>query len=75
MSDKEIIEYCRKLIQANLSQYTDTNFIALNEYIELSDKSNKKALLKHCIGIKELLEKCIKLLEENNNERGREECF
>lgn len=68
MSDEEIIEYCRKLIQANLSQYTDTNFNALNEYIELSDKNNKKTLLRHCIGIKALLEKCIELLEENNNE-------
>ena len=65
MSDKEIIEYCRKLIQANLSQYTDTNLNALNEFIELSDKNNKKTLLKHCIGIKALLERCIELLEEN----------
>lgn len=65
MSDEEIIEYCRKLIQANLSQYTDTNFNTLNEYIELSDKNNKKVLLKHCIGIKALIEKCIELLEEN----------
>ena len=65
MSDKEIIEYCKKLIQANLSQYTNTNLNALNEYVELSDKNNKKALLEHCIGIKALIEKCIKLLEEN----------
>ena len=64
MSDEEIIEYCRKLIQANLAQYTDTNLNALNEYIELSDKNNKEALLKHCIGIKALLERCIELLEE-----------
>ena len=64
MNDEEIIEYCRKLIQANLSQYTDTNLNALNEYIELSDKDNKKALLRHCIGVKELLERCIELLEE-----------
>ena len=65
MSDEEIIEYCRKLVQANLSQYTDTNLNALNEYIELSEKNNKKALLRHCIGIKALLERCIELLEEN----------
>lgn len=64
MSDEEIIEYCRKLIQANLSQYTDTNLNALNEYIELSDKNNKKAILRHCIGIKALIERCIELLEE-----------
>ena len=64
MSDEEIIEYCRKLIQANLSQYTDTNFNALNEFIELSEKNNKKALLRHCIGIKALIERCIELLEE-----------
>ena len=64
MSDEEIIEYCRKLVQANLSQYTDTNIDALNEYIDLSDKNNKKALLKHCIGIKTLLERCIEVLEE-----------
>ena len=65
MSDEEIIEYCRKLIQANLSQYTDTNLNALNEFIELSDKNNKKAILRHCIGIKILIERCIELLEEN----------
>jgi AMMECR1 domain-containing protein len=65
MSDEEIIEYCRKLIQANLSQYTDTNLNALNEFIELSEKNNKKAILRHCIGIKALLERCIELLEEN----------
>ena len=65
MSDEEIIEYCRKLIQANLSQYTDTNLNALNEFIELSEKNNKKALLRHCIGIKALIERCIELLEEN----------
>ena len=64
MSDEETIEYCRKLIQANLSQYTDTNFNALNEFIELSEKNNKKALLRHCIGIKALIERCIELLEE-----------
>ena len=64
MSDEEIIEYCRKLIQANLSQYTDTNLNALNEFIELSEKNNKKALLRHCIGIKALIERCIELLEE-----------
>lgn len=68
MSDEEIIEYCRKLVQANLSQYTDTNLNALNEFIELSEKNNKKALLRHCIGIKALIERCIELLEENNNE-------
>lgn len=68
MSDEEIIEYCRKLVQANLSQYTDTNSNALNEFIELSDKNNKKALLEHCIGIKALIEKCIKLLEERKND-------
>lgn len=65
MSDEEIIEYCRKLVQANLSQYTDTNLNALNEYVELSDKNNKKALLEHCTGIKALLEKCIEILKEN----------
>ena len=60
----EIIEYCRKLIQANLSQYTDTNIDALNEYIELSHTGNKEIFLKHCIGIKALLERCIEILEE-----------
>ena len=64
MSDEEIIEYCRKLVQANLSQYADTNIDALNEYIELSHTGNKEIILKHCIGIKALLERCIELLEE-----------
>lgn len=63
MSDEEIIEYCRKLIQANLSQYTNTNIDALNEYIELSHTGNKEIILEHCIGIKALLERCIELLE------------
>lgn len=68
MSNEEIIEYCRKLIQANLSQYVDTNIDVFKEYIELSFTSNKEIILKHCIGIKALLEKCIELLKEDDGD-------
>lgn len=64
MNDEQIVEYCKKMINANLSQYTEQNpAVILNEMYEIeNDKTNKK-VLEHCKGLKGLLEKCIKILE------------
>ena len=68
MNDKQIVEYCKKLVKSNLNQYVDNNpRLILNElYLLDNDKTNKQ-LLGHCKGLKELLEKCIKILENNND--------
>ena len=65
MNDKQIVEYCKKLIKANLNQYTEQNpGVILNEVFEIdNDKTNQK-VLEHCYGLKELLEKCIEILEK-----------
>lgn len=67
MNDKQIVEYCRKLVRANLEQYVDENsaFILSTIYNLENDKTNKE-LLEHCYGLKELFEKCIEILEKKN---------
>lgn len=68
MNDKQIVEYCKKLIKANLNQYIDTGDIKLivgSIYNLENDKTNKE-LLEHCYGLKALLEKCIEILEKRN---------
>lgn len=65
MNDKQIIEYCRKLIRANLNQYMETNpKVILYEVYRLDNDKNNKLLLEHCKGVKELLEKGIDILEK-----------
>ena len=65
MNDEQIVEYCKRLVKSNLNQYVDENpGLILNEiYILDNDKTNKQ-LLEHCKGLKELIEKCIEILEE-----------
>lgn len=65
MNDKQIVEYCRKLIISNLRQYSEQNpGVILNEIFEIeSDKTNQK-LLEHCNGLIALLEKCVEILED-----------
>lgn len=65
MNDQQIVEYCKKLIKANLHQYVEQNpGVLLNEIFEIdNDKTNKK-VLEHCYGLKELIEKCITILEK-----------
>ena len=65
MNDKQIVEYCRKLIVNNLHQYAEQNpAVIVNEIFEVEgDKTNEK-LLEHCKGLKALLEKCIEILEK-----------
>ena len=67
MNDTQIVEYCRKLVRANLEQYVDedTAFIISTIYNLENDKTNKE-LLEHCYGLKELFEKCIEILEKKN---------
>ena len=64
MNDKQIVEYCRKLIRANLMQYADENPAnILGVVYNLDNDKKNKELLEHCKGVKELLEKCIEILE------------
>ena len=68
MNDKQIVEYCRKLIKANLHQYSEENpALILSTVYDLDNDKTNKTLLEHCKGVKELLEKCIEILEENKN--------
>lgn len=67
MKDEEIVEYCRRLIVANLNQYSDKSHIAV-EIFELSDKHNKKLLKAHCEGIIKLLQKCVKIIDATEKE-------
>lgn len=68
MNDKQIIEYCKNLIKANLHQYVEQNpGVILNEIFEIdNDKTNQK-VLEHCQCLKALLEKCIEILENKND--------
>ena len=68
MNDTQIVEYCKRLVKTNLNQYVDENpGVILNEiYLLDTDKTNKQ-LLEHCEGLKALLEKCIEILEKNND--------
>lgn len=71
MNDKEIIEYCRNLIKANLNQYIDTpnSIFILKEISDLEYDNTNKTLLEHCKGLQGLLEKCINILEGETNEK------
>ena len=64
MNDKQIVEYVRKLIKANLNQYIETGDTKtiLAEIYNL-DKDNK-VLLEHIKGVKELLEKAEQIIEQ-----------
>lgn len=64
MTDAQLIEYCRKMLIANLQQYADQDINIVATIMNLTDIKNKKLLLEHCKGVKSLLEKAIKLLEK-----------
>ena len=66
MNDKQIVDYARKLIKANLNQYIetgDTKTIVAEIYNLDNDKDNK-VLLEHIKGVKELLEKAEQIIEQ-----------
>lgn len=68
MNDEEIVEYCRKLIKANLNQYLDVGDarLIISTIYNLDTDETNKELLEHCKGIKALMEKCIEILEAKN---------
>lgn len=68
MNDKQIVEYCKKLIKANLNQYIEENpAVILDACYRLDNDKTNEYLLEHCYGVKELLEKCIEILEKKND--------
>ena len=64
MTDAQLIEYCRKMLIANLHQYADQDINIFSTIIDLKDRENKKLLLEHCKAVKDLLGRAIKLLEK-----------
>ena len=64
MTDAQLIEYCRKMLIANLQQYADQDINIFSTIIDLKDTKNKKLLLEHCKAVKDLLGRAIKLLEK-----------
>ena len=65
MNDKQIIEYVRDMIKANLHQYIktgDTKMI-LSELYNLDNDKNNEVLLEHIKGVKALLEKAEQIIE------------
>ena len=68
MNDKQIVEYCKNLIKANLRQYAEQNpAVILNELFEIDNDKTYEKVLEHCYGLKELIEKCIEILESDKN--------
>lgn len=69
MNDKQIVEYARKLIRANLMQYEETNtaYIISTIYNLDTDKTNGE-LLEHINGVIELLQKAKEIIEKERNE-------
>lgn len=67
MNDKQILDYVKNMIKANLNQYIDTgdtNFI-VSEIYDLENYEDNKVLLGHIKGIKALLEKAEQIIENN----------
>ena len=56
MNDDEIVNYCKRLIMHNLSNNGFTNEVA-------AVLGSDVALLDHCYGIRDLMQKCIEILE------------
>ena len=65
MNDKQIIEYVRDMIKANLNQYIETGDTKtiLSELYNLDNDKNNEVLLEHIKGVKALLEKAEQIIE------------
>ena len=69
MNDKQIVEYARKLIRANLLQYEETNTATIiSEIYNLDNDKTNKELLEHINGVIELLQKAKEIIEKERNE-------
>lgn len=70
MNDKQIIEYVRNMIKANLQQYlqdgTGDTKLLISEIYNLDDDKDNKILLEHIKGVKALLEKAEQIIETQN---------
>ena len=68
MNDKQIIEYVKNMIKANLYQYVQDGTgdvkVLMAEIYNLDNDKNNKALLGHIKGVKELLEKAEQIIEQ-----------
>ena len=68
MNDKQIIEYVRNMIRANLQQYVQDGTgdikVLMAEIYNLDNDKDNKALLEHIKGVKALLEKAEQIIEQ-----------
>ena len=70
MNDKQILDYVKNMIKANLNQYIDigdTNLI-VSEIYDLENEKDNKILLGHIKGVKALLEKAEQIIENNKED-------
>ncbi len=58
MNDEQIVKYCRQIIIGNLSKQPQDFAQEIGEIL-----SSEKVLLDHCFGIRDLMNKCIEILE------------
>ena len=67
MNDKQIIEYVRSMIKANLQQYVQDGTgdikVLMAEIYNLDNDKNNKSLLEHIKGVKALLERAEQIIE------------
>ena len=71
MNDKQIVEYARRLIRANLLQYEETNTATIiSEIYNLDNDKTNKELLEHINGVIELLQKAKEIIEKERNEKN-----
>ena len=70
MNDKQIIEYVRNMIKANLYQYVQNGTgdikVLMAETYNLGNDKNNELLLKHIKGVKALLERAEQIIEDKS---------
>ena len=68
MSDKQIIEYVKNMIEANLHQYVQNGTgdikVLMAEIYNLDNDKDNKLLLEHIKGVKALLERAEQIIEQ-----------
>ena len=73
MNDKQIIEYVKNMIRANLQQYVQDETgdikVLMAEIYNLDDDKDNKVLLEHIKGVKALLEKAEQIIEQAKSKR------
>ncbi len=73
MNDKQIIEYVKNMIRANLQQYVQDGTgdikVLMAEIYNLDNDKDNKVLLEHIKGVKALLEKAEQIIEQAKSKR------